>query len=318
MPDLINIPDCGGIASTFNSGIPLCDVLLGKPIGIIGLDPGVGWNAAQRATKADFLSRLSTLTHAARGGRAYPFYRLSNYEPKFKEPTRSSTGNLTNAEVVTAEAVPGFSFEHNVGVLMHQKLQQAENAGLVWGIVDDKYRFVGTNSNGILTGYSLSEFYTNLIEFASTSAPSKYKFDLTLASLAEYKENFAFFQADKTILSYTGLRDVTLAASIAVSTLSVELTAIGGTNIATLFATELAQAGAWEVKKVSDGSTVTVSAAYNATTKKMDLSLSGTPWTGASTGNQFTVNLVAPASLKALTSPMVGYESTGAATFAKP
>lgn len=318
MADILQIPNCGGTTGTFNSGIPLCDVIRDIPLGLIGLDAGVGFSAAERASLSTFLAALSTKTRAARGSRAYPFWKLTNFEDKSKEPTKAALGNLTNGEITTNDGIPAFGFQHRIGEIFHAKLMEAQNADMTWLIVDKKYVVYGTIDGTQFRGFSLSEFYVGLPKFGNLSTASVYPFDLTLESQTEYKENGRIIQASAAIVATTGLRDVVLSQfSMVSSVLKLGLTALGGKNLTDLFATELAQSGAYEVKD-SVGAAVTVSAAFDSTNKVMSLTLSGTPWTGASSGATFTCNLVSPAALAALGSPIDGYESTGALTFTKP
>lgn len=318
MADILQIPSCGGETGTFNSGIPLCDVLKDIPLGFILLDAGVGFSAADRADNATFVAKLKELSRADRGGRAYPFFKITNFEDKTKEPTRSSTGNLGNTEVITSDGIPAFAFQHRSGEIFHSKLMEAQNAGCTVLIVDRKYVVYGTLDGTEFTGYSMSEFYVGLSKFGAPNAVSVYPFEITLESQTEYKELGRFVQSDSTLITATGIRDVVLSQfSLAGSVLKVKLVALGGKLLTDLFATELAQSGAWSVKTAA-GVAVTVSAAYDSTNKVMALTLSGTPWTGASSGDDFTADLVSSSALAALASPIDGYESTGSIAFEKP
>lgn len=318
MADILQIPNCGGSNGTFNSGIPLCDIIRGIPLGLIGLDAGVGFTAGQRASNAAFIAELITKTRAARGSRAYPFWRLTNFEDKSKEPTKAALGNLTNGETTTNDGIPAFAFQHRIGEIFHRKLLEAQNSGLTWLIVDKNYVVYGTIDGTLFRGFTLSEFYVGSPKFGNLSTNSIYPFDLTLDSQTEYKENGRFIQSDASLVATTGIRDVVLSQfSLAGSVLKVGLTALGGKNLTDLYATELVQAGAWEVKNAA-GTAATVTPTFDSTNKVIVLTLSGTPWSGASTNDPFTANLVSTAALKALASPIDGYESTGALAFLKP
>lgn len=318
MADILSIPNCGSASGTQNIGTPICDIIRGIPLGFILLDAGVGFSAANRASLSAFNTELRTKTRALRGSRAYPFFKLTNFEDKSKEPTRATAGNLTNTDIITQDGVPAFAFQHRLGDVMHQQLMKFANAGCTIMLVDKNYVVYGTISGTTFTGFSLSEFFVGLPKFGSPSALSFYPFEVTLASETEYKESGRFIQGDSTTVTVTGIRDVVLNASIAVSVLSVGLTALQGKNLTDLYATELAQASAYVVKKTSSGAAVTVSPVFNSTTGKMDLTLSGAAWTGATTGDAFTVDLAASSVLAGLASPIDGYESTGAVTFLKP
>lgn len=320
MADILQIPQGATTNNTFNSGIPLADVIRDVPLGLIGLDPGVGFNAAQRASLTAFLTELRTKVRAARGSRAYPFFKLTNFEDKSKEPTKAALGNLTNGEITTNDGIPSFGFQHRIGEIMHAKLMEAQNADLTWLIVDKKYVVYGTIDGDIFRGFSLSEFYAGLPKFGNLSTASLYPFDLTLESQTEYKENGRFVQADSTIVAVTGIRDVKLsiAAAATGNTIKIGLTALGGKNLTDLFSTALTQAGAWNVRRVSNGNAVTVTPTFDSGTGSMLLTFSGTEWTGGSTGDNYTVDLSACAALAALGTPIDGYESTGLITFQKP
>lgn len=320
MADILNIPNCGGTTGTFNSGIPLCDVLRKQPLGLIGLDAGVGFTAGQRASLTAFLTELRVKVRAARGSRAYPMWALTNYEDKTKEPTKAALGNLTNGEITTADGIPAFGFQHRVGELFHKKLMEAQSAGLTWLIVDSNYVVYGTLDGTLFRGFTLSEFYVGAPKFGNQGQASVYPFDMTLASMTEFKENLGIIQASSSIAGITGIRDVALSVHtpLATNVIKVALTAIGGTNIAKLFATELVQSGVFTLVKDADGSSGTVTATYDSTNEVMSLTLGGTPWSTGTTGQTYKLNLAVSSVLAGLASPIDGYESTGALTVTKP
>jgi hypothetical protein len=320
MADILNVASGSGASSTFNSGTPLLDIIRDIPLGLLLLDAGVEYDASDRASIAAMVAALRVSTRAARGSRAYPVWAITNFEDQSKEPVKGALGNLTNAEIQLVDGIPVFSFQHRKGDFFHKQLAKAEGGGLVLVIVDKKYRLYGTETaGGNFTGFSLAEFKTQLPKWQTPQNASNYPFSVILDSITEYKENLAIIQLDSTIVNISGNRDVVLSKfSAASNVVKVALTGTGGKNIAELFATELAQASAWVVTNVATGLTATVSPAYDSTNKVMALTLSGVPWTGASAGDDFTVDLVSAAALAALGSPIDGYESTGGFTFDKP
>jgi hypothetical protein len=320
LADILNVASCGGATSTFNSGPPLCDVIRDIPLGLILLDSGLEFDSSDRASIAAMVTALDTATRASRGSRAYPIWDLTNFEDQSKEPTKAAIGNLSISEIQLVDAIPAFAFQHRKGDFFHQQLQKAEGGGYVVLIVDKQYRLYGTKtSGGNMTGFSIAEFKTQLPKFQTPQNPSNYPFSLILNSITEYKENLAIIQLDSSVVNISGNRDVYLSKfSAASNVVKVILKGTGGKNLAELFSTELGQAAAWVVTNVVAGTTATVSAAYDSTNKVMALTLSGTPWTGASSGDDFTVDLVSAAALAALSSPIDGYESAGAFTFDKP
>jgi len=316
---IVQIPNAGGTAGRQNIGIPILDLIRDQFLGFILLDPGVHFTSADLADYPTFLAACKTKARALRGSAIYPFWKCSNFDDKSKDPTKASAGNLTNTEITTGDGIPSFDLQHRQGEIFHSLLQAFESFGGTVCIIDKKYALYGTDDgSGNVTGYSMSEFYCGIAKFGTTSAASYYPFTITLASQTEYKENARFVQCDKRIVGVSGKRNVVLDATVAGSVVSLGLTGDGGKNLTDNYATELAQIGAYIVKKVVGGTTATVSAAFNSSTKRMDLTLSGTPWTGASTGDLFTVDLVSAAALAALSLPIDGWESTGPVTIAKP
>lgn len=318
--DILQIPECGGTTGTFNSGIPICDIIRGVPMGLIAFDAGVGIPSADRTSKAAVKAWLSTKSRATRGSRIYPFWKLTNFEDKSQEPTKAALGNLVNGQTTTNDGIPAFDFQHRIGELFHQKLMEAQNADMTWAIVDKNYVLYGTIDGDLFRGYSLSEFYVGTPKFGNLSTSSLYPFSMVLESQSEYKENGRFIQLDSSIVSVTGIRDVALSVHTALSgsTIKVGLTAIGGKNLTDLYATELAQAGVFTLTKDADGTTGTVTPTFDSTNKVMSLALSGSSWSTATTGQTFKLNLAASSVLAGLASPIDGYESTGALTVTKP
>ena len=318
MATIVNIPNCGGLTGTFNSGIPVCDIIRSGLYGMIGLDAGVGFSDSETATNDTFLAALRTKVRNERGDRAYPMYVLTNFEDTTQDRTKAAVGNLSNSQVTTNDAVPAFDFQHRQGELFHKQLMGAQNAGLTWLLVDKNYAVFGTQRSGQFSGFSTSDFYVGLPKFGTASTLSVYPFSVVFKSITEFKELGQFIQSTAGIAQVTGLNDVSLSEfDFTGSVLKISATAAGGTNINQLYDTELTQSTAWVVKD-STGAAVTVTSAYDSTNKVHSLTLSGTPFTGATTGDAFTANLAAPAVLAASPINMDGYESTGAITVLKP
>lgn len=312
MASILGVPNCGGATGTFNSGVPACDLIRSTLYGLIGLDAGVGFSSSETATNEAFLAALKEKTRNDRGDRAYPMFVLDNFEDTTKERTKATTGNLSNTEITVADAVPAFAFEHRVGEIFHKKLYNAQNSGLTWMLVDKNYAVYGTMKNNEFTGYSTSDFYVGEPKNATGTELAKYPFDLVFKSITEFKENSQFFQSSSDIAQNSGLNDVILNNEDFTGTvLKVSLKGKGGTDIAQLYDTELAQVGAWVVTEVSTGDPVTATPAYDGsgTPAVFALTLSGTPFTGATPGDKFTVSLAKPSVLTATPINMDGYES---------
>ena len=318
MADILNLPNCGGSTSTFNSGTPLCDVIRKQPKALLLFDNGVIINAAARSTIASVVTFIKTATRAARGARVFPIKDLTNYEDASKEPTRGTVGNLSIVDIIITEGVPSFKFQHRKGDLYHQQLSAAQNANLTLMILDSAYVLYGTKtSSGDMTGFTLSEFYAELAKFATASEPSKYPFSVTLNSITEYKENLAFIQLDSTVLNISGNVDLALSATQVANVLNVSVVGRGGKNLGDLYPAEIAATAAWTIVNTQSGATVTVtSVTYNSTLKTYVVTADSTAYTALTSGQKFTVNLVGAAALSAL--GVDGYESLGPVYITKP
>lgn len=318
MANLLNVPDCGGVDATGNTGIPLCDAIANIPNGIIGLDSGVEFSGADLASKAAFVAKLKTLTRNPRGSRAYPIWNLINFEDQTVAATKIAVGNLSTAQITGVDEVPAFSFQHRIGELFHKQLMKLQSQNLKWLIVDDKYLVVGTEtSGGGFTGYTATEFKALSRKWGTPSSASNYPFSLQFANVTEYKENAAIFQADASIKSVTGNNDVTLILdSQATNVANITLLSTGGKNLGDLYSTELADINAWEAKNVQTGAPFTItSVTYNSTPKNFVVTVDSTAFTALTSNDKVSINLVDVAALKAL--GVDGFESTGAITIVK-
>lgn len=322
MADILNLPNCGGSTSTFNSGFALCDVIRKEPKILILHDSGVEFDLADRASIATLVAAIKTATRAARGARLFPIMSLTNFEDQSTAPTKAAVGNLSIQQITMQQGVPAFSFQHRKGDLFHQQLSKAENANLKLFIVDSAYVLYGTKtSGGNLTGFTLSEFYAELAKFATATEPSKYPFNVVLDSIIEYKENLAIVQLDSTIMNISGIVDVdlnTAGAPMVQATNVAKITPIGrgGKNIGVLYPTELAVVGAWTATNLQTGAGHTItSVAWDSVNLRFNVTLDSTAYTALTTGDKVEIDLASAAALLALS--VDGYESLGPVTVTK-
>lgn len=320
--DILNLPNCGGVTSTFNTGVNLCDIIKDIPFGLLLMDAGVEFDAADRADVDTFVAAIKTATRAARGARVYPLWDLVNFEDQTKEPQRGQVGNLSTSDIKLVDAVPGFKFGHYKGELFHAKLSKAERERLRLIIIDQNYAVYGTKkASGAMTGFSLNEFSVDPSKFATPQGAAQYPFNVVLASLLEYKDNLAFVQADSTLGNISGLVDVNLAQfNLASNVVKVSVKADGDQqNLFDLYATELAAAGAWVLKNKQTGATVSITSVSAADTanKVWAITMDNTAWTALNSGDFFTLDLNTAAILSA-TYLVDGYESTGLIEIEKP
>jgi len=321
--DILNLPNCGGADSTFNSGYALCDVIRKAPKGLLLHDSGVEYDLAERESIATLVAAIKEDTRAPRGARVYPILALVNFEDTSTEPTKAAVGNLSIAEITMQEGVPSFVFQHRKGDLYHRELTRAQNANLKLMIIDDAYVLYGTKTaGGNLTGYSLSEFYVQLAKFATASEPSKYPFNVVLESIIEYKENLAIVQLDATIFNISGNVSVDLntpgapmvqAANVA----NITPIALGGKNIGLTWPTQLAMVGAWKVTNAQTGAVAPpTTVAWDTAKQWFIVTTNATAFGALTAGEKQYVDLATCAELAAL--GVDGFESLGPVTMVKP
>lgn len=311
MADLLNIPNCGGVTSTFNSGDPLCDVIRSKPYMLILLDAGVGFSSAERASVTAFVTALKAKTRAARGSRAYIIKDLTNFEDTSQAPGKAAIGNLSTQQLTITDAIPSFDFQHRKGELFHKQLTAAENASLTLLVVDDKYLVLGTvTSGGLLTGFSLSEFYVGLPKFANASTPANYPFSIALESVTEYKENLGLFQADSTIVGASGINNVALSlVSQAVNVANIKALSTGGKNLGDLYSTELADGALWTATNKQTGADMTITSVTWNAGGYFVVTVDSTEYAALTAADIVEINLASASDLS--DAGVDGFESTG-------
>lgn len=312
MADLLNLPNCGGSAGTFNSGFPLCDVIRKAPKALLLLDSGVGFDAADRASVSTLVAAIKTATRAPRGSRVYPIMSISNFDDTSTAATKAAVGNLSIQQITMQEGVPSFSFQHRKGDIFHKQLSKAENSNLTLMIIDDAYVIYGTQTaGGLFTGYSLAEFKAELAKFANASTPSNYPFSVVLNDITEYKENLAFVQTDSTVLGISGIINTDLKlVSQATNVANISATAAGGKSLGDNYSTEIANIDAWAATNAQTGADIAItSVTYDSTPKYFVVTLDSTAFTALTTGDKVNIDLVDAAALKVL--GVDGFESTG-------
>lgn len=311
MANLLNVPDCGGVDATGNTGIPLCDAIANIPTGLIAVDSGVEFDANDMASKSAFTAKLKEFTRNPRGSRAYPLWSLINFEDQTVAATKISVGNLSTAQITGVDEVPAFTFQHRIGELFHKQLMKLQSQNLKWLIVDDKFLVFGTEtSTHGLTGYTATEFKALSRKWGTPTSASAYPFSLQLADVTEYKENSAVFQADATIKSAKGNNDVVLSlVSQATNVANIKLLSTGGKNLGDLYATELANGSLWKGTNEQTQADFTItSVTYNAGGYFV-VTTDSTAFTALTAGDKVSIDLVSAADLS--TGGVDGFESTG-------
>lgn len=316
MADIANKPNCGGSTSTFNSGLPLCDVIRKAPKALLLLDSGVEFTPSDRADIATLVAAIKTKTRAARGARVYPITSLSGFTDNSKASTKAAIGNLSIQEITMQEGIPSFTFEHYKGDLFQKQLSKAEGGSLKLMILDAGNVLYGTEtSSGNLTGFTLAEFKAELPKFATASNPAVYPFAITLDSIIEYRDNLMIAQLDSSVYGISGIVDADLNSSDnppvqVLNVINIAPIGTGGKNVGALYPSALAVVGAWVATNVQTGASFTItSVSWDETAQKFIITLDTTAYAALSSGDEVNVSLASAAALLAL--GIDGFESVG-------
>lgn len=290
MADIMNLANCASPDSTFNSGIPLCDLQRGKIRGILFLDKGVVFTPAEMATPATFIAAVRAKTYAARGGRVYPLFDLTNFEDNTGDPATGSIGNLTTATINVSEAIPAFRFGYNGSEARHRNLSLIGSVSPDVMIIDDKYAVYGTKSGVNFGGYSTIQNYVYTPKFIVADAVNQYSFSVSLGDITQYRENSAFVVANGSLLSVQGLINANLSKlSNAANVFKIKVIADGGTDLGPLYGTALA-ALTFTATNDSTGASIGVtSVAYDSALQALTVTFDSTAYNALATGATFTL-----------------------------
>jgi len=300
MADILNLGDCATLETTFNTGLPLCDIIKKKLIGVIFLDKGVYFTAAHRASVAAFLTELGVKTTAARGSRAYPLWNLRNYTDETGQPTKGGLGNLTTSQVIVADGIPAATFGYKGGEIQHAILSKVEAGNYDIMLVDEAYRVYGTKSGDNMVGFSTEQIYVNISKWPVTDYVNQYSFSVTFGSMIEFKANSVFVVINSNITLNVGLNNVTATLLSSASNVhKVILTESGGKNMEVLYGTAISGA-TWTAKNVQTGASFTVtSVADSSSDDSYAVTLDSTAWTALSSGYKVEIFPPTPALLAA-------------------
>lgn len=267
MATILNIPDCAGASTYFNTGKPSCDFVKGIPKKmIIFLDKGTSFSAADMASASTFLAALEAKTYAARGGRAYPIPDINNFEEDTPEPSTGSMGNMTTKQIYISDPINSFRVGYDGGELQHARISLMNNGNYDVMIVDDGFTVYGTQTaTGGFKGWSTSQIFVPPSKFRVADAVNQYSFRIQLSSNTEMRENIAAVKTNDGIMDILGLINFQLSKlSNSSNVYKIQAIADGGTNLEPLFGSAMAGL-TWTAKKVSDGSAFTITSVADDT-----------------------------------------------------
>jgi hypothetical protein len=291
MKNILDLANCATPDSVFNTGKPLCDVQKKKLRMVILMDRGVSFSGAEVASVASFLAALKTKTTAARGGRVYPISDLLNFEDNTGDPSTGGVGNLSTATTITNDAVPAFSLGYNGTEARHKRMSLMNGMTLDVMFVDAGFTVYGTDAgDGAIGGYNVLQAYADTSKFPVSDTVNQYRFRLTLAEIAQYRELSRYVVTNQGVLALQGLVNVTLQElSKAANVVKVLAIADGGTDLIALHGAAIA-ALPFTAVSLKDGAAVAVtSVAVGAAGEGLLVTLDNAAWGALAADDQVQI-----------------------------
>lgn len=298
LADILNLPNCATAETTFNTGVPLCDLIKKKIIGVIFADSGVFFTPAHRASTSAFLAEMGVKCTAARGGRVYPLWNIRNYDDQTGEPTKGGIGNLTTSQVTVADAIPAALFGYKGGELQHAVLTKVESGNYDVFLVDEAFVVYGTKSGDNMVGFSTEQIYVNASKFPVADFVNQYSFSITFGSMIEYKSQSAFVVTNSGLTAKVGLVTTPLTLlSSAANVHKIQAIADGGTNLEVLYGAAIS-ALPFTAKRLDTGVAVVVTGtADNPTDDAYNVTIDNAAWTALPSGTQVEISGPSPSAL---------------------
>ena len=288
--DILNLPDCATLETSFNTGVPLCDLIKKKIIGVIFADSGVFFTPAHRASATAFLTELAAKTIATRGSRVYPLWNIRNFDDQTGEPTKGGVGNLATTQVTISDAIPAFNLGYKGGEIGHAILTKVEAGNYDVFLVDEAFVVYGAKSGDNMVGYTTEQIYVNPSKFPVSDFVNQYSFSITFASMIEYKSLSAFVVTNSSLVANTGLINVPLSLlSSATNVHKVLPIAAGGTNLETVYGATISGL-TWTAKNATTGAAVTVTGvADSPSDDSYAVTIDSTEWTALASGTKVAI-----------------------------
>jgi hypothetical protein len=240
----------------------------------------------------------------------FPFDGIREAEDGTGDP---NVGSLADGfEEVLNEALPKYTFRNTKGVAQQQSLVEFNGWQDYVFIVDDKniLWYKGTPAGGA-KGFSVGYFFANPPRPGNTGNVNSNLVKITFGSVDEFKSMVGAIKLDFDVAALANIVDVELSEAAAAAGYVFKFkakTKFAGTDIYETYQDLLAVVGAWKATRLDTNANVTIaSAAKDATNKGWTVTLDNT--TAIASNVKVRIELVDPAALKALATPVTGIES---------
>lgn len=301
-----------------NTGVKACYNDIGIPRAVFFVPIGKTYTTASMAALKTALAADILANNPYQ--RLYPLQNIVQITDSSVEPT-SQTFSGDNSVIFTSEGFYNLKFQWVVGgVCLLIALLKANSRNKAFFIVDSYGQLIGTDAGTDLIKGIVGNSYTD-----------KFKWPVGSDALAAYTTNLSFepSQVNQSLaivnfnqtggggLAYltglSGLLDVKIiqGAARALGVLKVTaFTACGTVNLHDDYAAALSVAGAWQAKNTLTGKPIAILTAFDDPTNlgwTVTLDTADANYSAAAGGVQ--IGLAGPATLAALGTPVVGYES---------
>lgn len=311
-----NIGICNQIGG--NTGVKPCFNDIGIPRAIFFVPIGKTFTTATMAALKTALEAAILANSPYQ--RMYPLQSIVQITDNSTDPT-SQTFSGDNSQVFTSQGFYNLNFQWvQGGICLLLALLKANSRNKAFFIVDSYGQLIGTDAGTDLIKGITGNSFTQKFKFSvGTDAVAAYSTNLIFAP-EQVNENLAIVNFNQTgggglayLTNLSGLVDVNVLqnAARALGVLKVGVkTTCGTVNLYDDFAAALATAGAWQAKNTLTGKPIAIlSAVADATNLGWTVTLDTADANYSAAAGGVQIGLAGPATLAALGTPVVGYES---------
>lgn len=310
MATIFNSTDC--TTSRKNTGFGDC---FADPKGVLGafyVPSSFRLTAADLATKETALAALDAAAwFDSKGQRIFPVHRLKNPTDNSDEKTVQTFSD--GSEAVVREGLMKWMFQvTNGGLCIHKALRTHNQNGGYFIFYDADFTLFGWAKNpGEIWGIPCNYIWSDPWRMNDGSNVTAYMISMAFAP-RYVNEAVGYAKLDSTLESIEGIQDISLdELSFDENTGVAEISAAtdcAAVNIADLYGSELAVAGAWTAINASTGSAITIDAVsvVGGSDKRFQLTLD-TADTDYPSGGTILISLAAVSVLDGL--GVSGFES---------
>jgi hypothetical protein len=311
-----NISVCG--LQGGNTGVKACYNDIGIPRAVFFVPIGKTYTTATMAALKSALAAgiLENLPY----NRLYPLQNIVQITDNSTEPT-SQTFSGDNSTVFTSQGFYNLKFQWvNGGICLLIAMLKANSRNKAFMIVDSYGQLIATDAGTDLIKGITGNSFTDKFKWSVGSDAVAGYFTNLIFSPEQVNENLAIVNFNQTgggglayLTGLSGLLDVNIlqGAARALGVLKVTaFTACGTVNLHDDYAAALAVVGAWQAKNTLTGKPIAIlTAVDDATNLGWTVTLDTADANYSATAGGVQIGLAGPATLAALGTPVVGYES---------